>query len=126
MLYPEGEVEEFPLLLTTGGNLLPYLHWQYRYIPRLRKMAPHPTFEIHPSTALRWSVSNEETAEVKTVHGSIRLKAHITPRIQPDTIHIPQGWVEANVNELTSGERPDPVSGFPNLKSLRCRIQKIQ
>jgi anaerobic selenocysteine-containing dehydrogenase len=28
-------------------------------------------------------------------------------------------------SELSSGESPDPISGFPNLKSLRCRIQKI-
>jgi hypothetical protein len=38
---------------------------------------------------------------------------------------ISQGWEEANANELSSGESPDPVSGFPNLKSLRCRVRKI-
>ena len=125
VLHPAGDVEAFPLFLTTGGNLLPYLHWQYRYIPRLRKMAPEPLFEIHPNTALQWSISDGETAEVLTANGKIQLKAHVTERIRPDTIHIPQGWEEANVNELTSGESPDPISGFPNLKSLRCRIQKI-
>jgi anaerobic selenocysteine-containing dehydrogenase len=125
VLHPAGAVEAFPLFLTTGGNLLPYLHWQYRYIPRLRKMAPEPMFEIHPNTALRWGISDGETAEVLTANGNIQLKAHVTERIRPDTIHIPQGWEEANANELSSGERPDPVSGFPNLKSLRCRVQKI-
>jgi len=42
-----------------------------------------------------------------------------------DTIHIPQGWEEANANELTGSESADPVSGFPNLKSLRCRILRL-
>jgi assimilatory nitrate reductase catalytic subunit len=89
-------------------------------------MAPEPKFEIQPITALRWDISDGEIADVKTVHGAIRLKALVTSKIRPDTIHVPQGWMEANVNELTSGERPDPVSGFPNLKSLRCRVDKIR
>jgi anaerobic selenocysteine-containing dehydrogenase len=125
VLRPAESGEAYPLWLTTGGNLLPYLHWQYRYIPRLRRMTPEPVFEIHPATALRWGISDGEMAEVQTAYGAIRLKAHVTPRIRPDTLHVPQGWEKANVNELTSGNSPDPVSGFPNLKSLRCRVRKI-
>jgi anaerobic selenocysteine-containing dehydrogenase len=126
VLQPIQESDAFPLSLSTGGNLLPYLHWQYRYIPGLRKMAPDPVFEIHPSTALRWGIWDGEMADVQTVNGGIRLKAHVTLGIRPDTIHIPQGWVEANANELTSGKGADPISGFPNLKSLRCRVRKIE
>jgi anaerobic selenocysteine-containing dehydrogenase len=117
--------EAFPLFLTTGGNLLPYLHWQYRYIPRLRKMAPEPMCEIHPDTAAEWDISDGDLCKLETRSGAIRLKARVTPKIRLDTIHIPQGWEEANANELSSGIGPDPVSGFPNLKSLRCRVQKI-
>ena len=125
MLHPTEECEEYPLFLTTGGNLLCYLHWQYRYIPRLRKMAPEPLFEIHPDTAARHRIGEGDTAEVQTAPGTIQLKAHVTPRIRPDTIHIPHGWEEANVNELTDIDDADPISGFPNLKSLRCRIQRV-
>ena len=113
------------MFLATGGNLLSYLHWQYRYIPRLRKMAPEPLFEIHPDTAARHGIAEGDMAEVQTTTGSIRLKAHVTPRIRPDTIHIPHGWEEANVNELTDLKEADPISGFPNLKSVRCRIQRV-
>ncbi len=125
VLQPIQESDEFPLFLTTGANLLGYLHWQYRYIPKLRKMSPEPLFEIHPKTASEYEISHGEVTEVQTAHGKIRLKAHITPKIRQDTINIPQGWEEANTNELTQAEDADPVSGFPNLKSLRCRIQKM-
>ena len=125
VLHPVRYSDEFPLFLTTGGNLLCYLHWQYRYIPKLRKISPEPMFEVHPRTALQCGIADGETAEVQTTHGKIRLKAHLTSRIRPDTIHIPQGWEEANANELTGMEDVDPLSGFPNLKSLRCRIQQI-
>ncbi|MFZ7112065.1 MAG: molybdopterin-containing oxidoreductase family protein [Desulfatiglandales bacterium] len=118
------ETQDFPLWLSTGGNLLSYTHWQYRYIPRLRKMHPEPAFEIHPDTAGQYGLAEGDRAEVRTVHGGIRLKAHLTPKIRPDTIHIPQGWEEAGANALTGGEDSDPISGFPNLKSLRCCVRK--
>ncbi len=88
-------------------------------------MAPDPMFEIHPDTALKYGLSEGDMSEIETSGGKIQLKARLTPKIRPDTIHIPQGWEEANANELTGFESADPVSGFPNLKSLRCRIQKL-
>jgi anaerobic selenocysteine-containing dehydrogenase len=126
VLEPYQESGEFPLFLTTGANLPSYVHWQYRYISKLRKMIPEPVFEIHQETAAQYGLSEGETAEVHTTHGRIQLKAHITPNIRQDTINIPQGWEEANANELTSEEDADPISGFPNLKSLRCRIRKMK
>jgi len=116
--------DEFPLILTTGGNLPCYTHWQFRYISKLRKMSPEPIFEIHPKTASQYGISEGEMAEVRSPFGKIRLKACLTLKILPDTIQISQGWEEANANELTGTENADPVSGFPNLKSMRCNIQK--
>ncbi len=123
--HPADMSAEFPLNLTTGGNLLCYLHWQFRYIPKLRRMAPEPLFEIHPDTALQYGLSEGEMAEIKTENGKIQLKAHLTDRIRQDTLHIPQGWEEANANMLTGTEDVDPISGFPNLKSLRCHVRKV-
>jgi anaerobic selenocysteine-containing dehydrogenase len=117
--------DRFPLHLTTGGNLLCYLHWQFRYIPKLRKMAPEPLFEIHPNTAHQYGLSAGEMAEIRTKDGKIQLKTHLTDNIRPDTIHMPQGWEEASANELTPSDDTDPISGFPNLKSLRCSVRKI-
>jgi anaerobic selenocysteine-containing dehydrogenase len=121
----EDEAGPFPLYLSTGGNLLCYLHWQFRYIPKLRRMAPEPLFEIHPSTASKCGLSEGEVGEIHTADGKIQLKAHLTDNIRPDTIHIPQGWEEACANEVTPSGDVDPISGFPNLKSLRCSIRKI-
>jgi anaerobic selenocysteine-containing dehydrogenase len=117
--------DDFPLILTTGGNLLCYTHWQFRYISKLRKMSSEPIFEIHPKTANQYGISEGEMAEVQSPFGKIRLKACLTGNMLPDTIHISQGWEEANANELTGTENADPVSGFPNLKSMRCNIQKL-
>ena len=117
--------EEFPLLLTTGGNLPCFTHWQFRDISKLRKMSPNPIFEIHPITANQFGVSQGETVQVRSPFGKIQLKACLTSKMLPGAIHISQGWEKANANELTGTENTDPVSGFPNLKSLRCNIQKL-
>ena len=117
--------EAFPLMLITGGNFLSYTHWQYRYIPKLRKMYPEPVFEVHPDTVQPYDLADGELAEVTTRYGMIQLKTHITQRIRPGSIHIHQGWEAANANELTGQEDFDPISGFPNLKSVRCNIRKL-
>lgn len=119
------ESNEFPLMLTTGGNLLSYTHWQYRYIPKLRKMSPEPIFDIHLDTGRHYGLIDGEMAEVTTRYGKIKLKANLTPKIRQDTIHVPQGWEEANANELTGSEDFDPISGFPNLKAVKCNVQKL-
>jgi anaerobic selenocysteine-containing dehydrogenase len=118
--------EHYPLLLTTGGNLLCYTHWQFRYLPKLRKMAPEPECEIHPDTALQHGISEGEKVEVWTRLSHVLVKAHLTERIRPDTIHIPQGWEEANANVLTVMRGADPISGFPNLKSVPCRLVRVE
>jgi len=112
-------------MIIAGGNLLCYTHWQFRYISKLRKMSPEPIFEIHPNTANQYGILDGEMAEVRSPFGKIRLKACLTRNMLPDTIHISQGWEEANANELTGTENADPVSGFPNLKSMQCNIQKL-
>jgi anaerobic selenocysteine-containing dehydrogenase len=117
---PEG----FPLTLVTGGNLLPYTHWQYRFIQKLRRMSPGPLLEIHPETGALYGLSDGDLTEIQTRFGRIRLPACFTQGIRRDTIHIPQGWEEANANQLTGMDEVDPHSGFPNLKSLRCLIRK--
>lgn len=124
---PVGETDEsdpFPLMLTTGGNLLPYTHWQFRYIPRLRKSAPEPFLEIHPDTAVSLGIQDGEQVEVSTETGRIEVAARLTEAIRPGVVHLPQGWQSSNANRLTSTEGADPVSGFPNLKSVRCRVGK--
>jgi anaerobic selenocysteine-containing dehydrogenase len=118
--------EEYPLVLTTGGNLLCYTHWQFRYLPKLKKMAPEPMCEIHPDTAFQYGLSGSEKVEVGTKFGSVRVGVRLTERIRRDTIHIAQGWEEANANMLTGMSGADPISGFPNLKSLRCRLARVE
>jgi anaerobic selenocysteine-containing dehydrogenase len=123
-LHPPSPSDGYPLFLTTGGNLPGYTHWQFRYLPKLRRMAPEPRLQLHPATALAHDLADGDAVEVHSPHGTVRLTAELTEGIRPDTVHLAQGWEDANANELTTGDGADPISGFPNLKSLRCRIRR--
>jgi anaerobic selenocysteine-containing dehydrogenase len=49
----------------------------------------------------------------------------MTEDLSPGIVSIPHGWAEANANLLTELEPHDPVTGYPELKALLCRIRKL-
>jgi hypothetical protein len=67
-----------------------------------------------PSTALLW-VSEQ---------GRVRMRARVTDDVHPETVVAPFGWERANVNLLNDVRRLDPISGFPALRSIRCRLER--
>ncbi len=127
---PEGPLsnpelaKEYPVILTTGGRYKEFLHSGQRNIPRLRHLVPEPLAEIHPQTAAKYGIGDGETAVVETKRGSIEIKVKVTEDIVPGIIHIPHGWVQANVDVLTDGSPADPVTGFPALKQLLCKVRR--
>ena len=117
--------KDYPLILTTGARMLPYLHSQLRNISKLRRLAPEPLAEIHPDTAEKWGIKDDEMILVETRRGYIQIKARLTPDIALKVVNIPHGWEQANVNILTFAKPGDPISGVPNLKAMLCRVKKL-
>ena len=117
---------EYPLILVTGVRVLPYQHSQYHTLPSMRKMVPEPYVEIHPQTAASLGINHGDMTTVETPKGSIRLKANLTSDILPDVVAVLHGWSEANANFLTSMDKEncDPVSGYPGLRQILCRVAK--
>ncbi|MEM1538296.1 MAG: molybdopterin-dependent oxidoreductase [Candidatus Nezhaarchaeales archaeon] len=116
--------EEYPLILTTGSRIIWFLHSQLRNVKRLRDKYPESLAEINPSTANRYGVSDGQLVTIETLRGRIRVKVKTTEDIAPGIINVSHGWVEANVNILTSEEPENQVVGFPGLKAELCRITK--
>ena len=117
--------KEYPLILTTGARILEYTHTQMRNIPKLRAKAPDPIAELHPSTGIKYGITDGETAIIETKKGSIRIKVKHSEDVLPNVISIPHGWAQANVNVLTDINACDPITGYPELKALLCKIKKM-
>ena len=123
---PPLQDSEYPLSLITGIRQAEYTHTQLRNIPGLHKIAPEPMVEINPITARKNNIINGETVIIETKKGSIKIKVKITETIIPNVVAIPHGWATANENELTGTENLDPISGFPALKGVPCRIRSTE
>ncbi len=117
----DGETE-YPLILTTGARTLQYLHSQHRDIEKLAKRGRHPLAEVHPATAAAAGISDGDSMEIETPLGRVTMKARLIESILPDVVSLPHGWNDASVNDLTGDYIGDPITGYPILKSKRCRI----
>ena len=121
-----GLMKEYPLIAMTGCRVPEYCGWQFRNIPQIRKLAPDPLVEIHPSTAREYNLSNGEEIVIETPDKEITMKAAVTEDIKPGVIGIIHGWEDRqNANVLTMLEPSDPVTGYPALmRNIACRIRK--
>lgn len=120
----KGMAKEYPLILTTGARTVEFLHSEYRDIPRLRKKCPEATAEIHPDTAKFLSIQDGEEVILENKLGSISIKARVTEDILAGVVNVSHGWGDSNINLLTDDTSVDPITGYPLLKSLLCRIRK--
>ena len=118
--------EEYPLILTTGFKTIYYTHSQFRNIPQLRRNFPDPVVECHPITAKELNVNDGDWVVVESPRGKITAKVKVTDVYHPKVIHVYHGWDPPhNVNELTSLQTLDPITGYPSLRSSPARIRKV-
>lgn len=116
----------FPLILITGARVPEYTHWQMRNVSRLRRQVPEAIAEIHPSTAQEYGVRDGDNVKIETKRGKIEMKARATEDVMQGVVSIAHGWGgEQNANLLTELEPRDPVTGYPEMRALACRITRI-
>lgn len=117
---------KYPLILIAGSKLEMYTHSEMRNIPGLRSLFPENLLEINPRTAAKLGITESELVRISSPRGSVTCKAHITDRIDPRVVHLCHGFKECNCNVLTDHKAFDPITGSTGLKSLLCRVEKIQ
>ena len=117
--------DKYPLILSVGNRNLYYTHSQHHQVEALRKLSPDPLAEIGPETAARFDIRNGDAVAVETNRGRVKMKASVDERVAEGVVLVPHGWGgEANANLLTDVSCREPIMGYPDQKSLQCRIQK--
>jgi anaerobic selenocysteine-containing dehydrogenase len=117
--------ENYPLILNTGARAVEYTHWQLKNIRELRELAPEPVAELNPATAGEYNVRHGEWMVVETQKGRITVRAATTDDMKPGVINVLHGWSGLhNQNLLTQSEPRDPVTGYPELRAIACRIRR--
>ena len=118
---------DFPFVLTTGARTSLFCHSRYHNLPKFRKAFPSPNIEIHPSDAYRLGIQDGDTVRITSTTGSVDVQASVLgeTEIMPGSLEMAHGWEEVNVNRITHDGLNDPISGFPAMKSVSVRIEKI-
>jgi assimilatory nitrate reductase catalytic subunit len=115
---------ELPLRLVTGQRQRAYINSQFHPIPRITRLVPKPLVELHKTTAARVGIVDSQRVRVITERGHAVFVARVTDAVLPDVAVVPRGWPgEANAKLFTSLDGRDPISGFPRLRGLACRVE---
>jgi anaerobic selenocysteine-containing dehydrogenase len=129
-------LETYPYLLTTGKRLPGFFHTENRQVPWLRQLHDEPVVEIHPETAAREGIHENDWVIIESRRGRARQRARLVvgrdPRIVsaqhawwfPEKKDAGHGWDSSNINLLTDNalEGHDPAMGASNVRTLLCRI----
>jgi len=118
---------QFPFVMVTGARKVLYVHGKFRNIPRFRTAIPSPEVELHPLDAEKIGVKTGDVVRITSRIGSVDVPVQVMTQneILPNVCQVTHGWQEANVNEITIDDEFDPISGFPALKSVPVKIEKI-
>lgn len=118
---------DFPFTMITGARKLVYYHSRNFNFKRFRTAIPSPEMEIHPLDAQKLDVTDNDSVKVTSAIGSIEIPVKITndSEILPGVIQITHGWQEANVNLITPDNITDPIDGFPAMKSVEVKVEKV-
>ena len=118
---------EYPFVMITGARTVLYYLSRNHNFSRFQTAQPAPYVEIHPDDAKKLGLKDGESVRVTSRIGSLEIKVRVMAEneILPGTIQITHGWKEANVNLITHDDIFDPIDGFPLMKSVEVKIEKI-
>jgi formate dehydrogenase (coenzyme F420) alpha subunit len=119
--------EEFNFIMITGGRNVRFNHSCYHNIPRLKKAFPHAELEIHPADAELLGLATGNQVKIRSAGGDLTAIVLVVAAddIVRGFVHLPHGYPDCNVNEISSEYPTDPISGFPAVKSVPVNITKF-
>ncbi len=134
--------ERYPLVLSCAKSLF-FCETQHRQVAALRKSAPDPQVEMHPSTAAARGISKGDWVSINTPYGSVRARAKLNANLDPDVVFAEHGWWEscdelglpgyppygpesANLNLVLRQTPSDPISGSSPLRASVCDIARLK
>jgi anaerobic selenocysteine-containing dehydrogenase len=125
--YLDSPDPDYPYVLITGARKLIYYHSRFQNIKRFRTAIPGPEAELHPRNAADLGVAEGERIRITSRIGTLEVPVKIMSKseILPGTLQLTHGWREANANLLTHDDRFDPISGFPLMKAVEVRLEKV-
>ncbi|MRX45122.1 molybdopterin oxidoreductase family protein [Agromyces kandeliae] len=127
---PRGGARPVPspdeLTLITGRLLEHYQSGaQTRRVPELLDAQPEARAAIHPATAARLGIADDEPVEVANDRGTVRCRARLTTDIRTDAVFLPFHYGDEQAANLLTSDAADPISSMPEFKSNLVRVTRL-
>ncbi|MBE0478842.1 formate dehydrogenase subunit alpha [Candidatus Aerophobetes bacterium] len=123
---PPAEVpdDEYPFILTTGRVLF-HFHTgtMSRRVKGINEIFPEGVVEINPSDAASLDISSEDTVEVVSKRGKVKVRVKVTDKSPAGVVFMSFHFAESAANILTN-DALDPVAKIPELKIAKVKIRK--
>jgi len=116
--------KKYPFIVTTGARSPLYTHSRYRNIESFTRVLSEPRAEINSSIAANMGIKEGDLVTLESPVGKIKMKATLSDNVLPQVIDVPNGWPEANINELVDNAELDPISGLPPFRTVPCKVMK--
>jgi anaerobic selenocysteine-containing dehydrogenase len=130
--------DRYPLVLSCAKSLF-FCETQHRQVAALRKSAPDPQLEIHPSTAEARGIAAGDWVSLETPLGSVQARAKLNASLDPQVIVAQHGWWQAcdelglpgfppygpdsaNLNLVLPQTPSDPISGSSPMRATVCDV----
>lgn len=134
--------DRYPLVLSCAKSLF-FCETQHRQVAALRKSAPDPQVEMHPSTAAARGISAAGWVTLDTPQGSVRARAKFNASLDPQVVFAQHGWWEAcdelglpgyppygpdsaNLNLVLRQTPSDPITGSSPLRASVCDVAPLR
>jgi anaerobic selenocysteine-containing dehydrogenase len=135
-------VSRYPLILTCAKDSF-YCESQHRGLPSLRRRAPDPQVDLHPTAAATREIEAGDWVTIETPKGRVRARARLDKSLDPQVVCGQHGWWQAcpeidapgfepfgsdsaNFNLLIGHNDIDPVSGSVPMRAYVCEIKRLQ
>ncbi|HMB33697.1 MAG TPA: molybdopterin-dependent oxidoreductase [Methylomirabilota bacterium] len=130
----------YPLILTCAKSTQ-FCESQHRGLPSLRRRAPDPEVELHPTAAAARGIQAGDWVSVITQEGRVRARAQMNESLDPRVVCGQHGWWQgcpeigapaydpfgpegANLNLIVGNAAIDPVSGSVPHRAYLCEIRR--
>ncbi|MFC9919266.1 molybdopterin oxidoreductase family protein [Agromyces binzhouensis] len=112
--------------LVTGRLLEHYQSGaQTRRVPELLDAQPEARAAIHPATAARLGIADDEPVEVANGRGTVRCRARLTTDIRTDAVFLPFHYGDEQAANLLTSDAVDPISSMPEFKANLVRVTRL-
>ena len=126
--YLQEPDDNYPFVMTTGARKSLIYQSRHQNIKRFRDVHPDAEMEINPADAAKLGIADGDTVRVVSRVGELVIRAAVkhAAELRQGVVEIYHGWEDWRVNFLTPDDINDPISGFPLLKAVPVRVEKIE